>query len=237
MEGDQKNQRVMHRLAGRIAAGGIRGLATALLRNYIYTHERHYLFYRPFAQVAHGFNPEFECRLAREEDLDALEVFASTYPRSQFAAWLREGEFVFLAFHRGTPVAYQIVSRRSRRHKPFSSFPLERNQVWIVDVFTDPAFRRKHVAVQLREFRERTLREMGYAESVASVFETNSASLAYVAQGVSRRIIFVEFSRILFFTSLRVNPGAEAQLNARLAAVTMPGRLQRQRLEADILTA
>ncbi len=204
------------RLTGKFKTVGFGGLVKSLIRNYIFSIEKCYLFYRPLARSGQPRNPMFDFRLASKDDLPSLGRFSSIYRQEQFAEWLRDGDFVFLAWRRGIPVAFQVVSPRSRRHEPFSRFPLNDRQVWIVDIYTSPEYRRNHLALQMREFRENILLSLGYTESVATVRAKNIPSLSYVIRGRQRRIMYFRYMRILWHTSMKFSEDAREELHRYL---------------------
>ncbi len=218
----------------KVRTAGLRLALKAFVHNHVLAYEKCFLFYRPLTCTNHASNPEFQFHIATEVDLPALGKFSSIYPQSQFAEWIRMGELIFLAYHRGTPVAFQVVSKRSRTHLPFSHFPPNARQVWIVDIYTAPAYRRHHLAIQLRDFREKVLLSMGYTESLATVFESNIASLAYVMQGVNRLIVHFRFLRVGWLTSLKVTEHAEELLRQKLlcSGVVLPA--QKEPAQAEV---
>ncbi len=205
-----------NRLGSKLRTEGLAALVKSLVHNYFFSLERCYLFYRPLSRSGRPLNPIFNFRLASKDDLPALGVFSSVYRREQFAEWFRDGDFVFLACRRGAPVAFQIVSPRSRRHEPFSHFVLNDRQVWIVDTYTLPEYRRNHLALQLREFRENILLSLGYTESVSTVRADNIASLSYVTRGVQRRVMYFTYVRMLWHSSIKLREDARGQLHERL---------------------
>ncbi len=120
------------RIAEAVARHGVGGALRDGWRRLVFDRRRFYLFVRPLAADEVPAADVIRCRLAVEDDLPSLDCFADTYRREQFAEWLREGKFVFLAFDGDAPVAYQIATTRSRTVQPYSLFPLAPGQVWVV---------------------------------------------------------------------------------------------------------
>ena len=203
---------VISNIVHRITVRGIRSVIRSLIEDHIFSFQRRFVFYRSLLADAEEISNEFECRLATHTDLIHLQVFASIYRVPQFKEWLDNGNWIFVAYHGGKPVSFHVVSKESRNRPPFSRFSLKDDQVWIVDIYTLPEYRRHHVAQSLRAFRERTLRSLGYTEAISTVLISNLPTLFHAAKGWNLRVKYFTYVRVLWFHWMDVEEDGSGRL-------------------------
>lgn len=211
--------RLIH-LVDLVRTKGIRRIATELFKEYVFEYSRWYVFYRPLTSAT-TFLPDekFRYRLATVDDIERLAVFEPYRFRSEFCNWLENDVWLFIALDGARPVAFDSISRFPPPQLPLSRIALAKDQVWTVDAYTCPEYRRRHVATRLREYRHSVLQKWGYRGNVSSVRNDNLPSLAYVRNyGGSHRLIQrVTYLRVLRFGRISVKEDARMALDGRLS--------------------
>lgn len=151
-----------------------------------------------------------EFRAARPDDLPLIEAFprqtAATY-----RSWLRPGYLLFLALHEGCPIAYRCLSTIP---SPWVAgfFRLRPDQIYSVDVFTLPEYRRRRAAARLRIAMAPVLLGRGFREVLSIQRPDNAESNAYTDRtGIARIGVLTRTciaGRVRFsFTPLSGPPG------------------------------
>jgi hypothetical protein len=198
----------------------------AASENYLFAYRRLYLFYRVLpSSLSPGLGDEFCCRVATLKDIDCLTAFEPYRHPEEFREWLQEGAWVFLALDGERPVAFHAVSPRAPRSRAFSSFELSAKQVWTVDIYTLPEYRRRHVATRLRGFRNLSLREWGFEEIVSHAREDNIPSLVYSSAGSDVRLVQrLTYLRLLWLRRTWLDEDARVILETHLADAKVTGR-------------
>jgi hypothetical protein len=171
-----------------LEAARLRGAAWAartLFRRFFFSHRRAYLLWIPLT-VSDQPTADlgFAHRLATRNDLDRLTVFEPYVPRSRMRRWLEsESTWVFLALDGDRPVAFDCNSSAAPRDTILPPIVLAKHQAWTNELYVVPEYRRRHVSVGLRQYRNREMMGLGFTETVSKVDEDNYASL--------RRIYFI----------------------------------------------
>jgi GNAT superfamily N-acetyltransferase len=117
-------------------------------------------------------NEGVELRFARLEDLPLMWRFTTRIAPSVLRAWCGPSYYFFIALVDGEPVSYRCLS--TRLHPGVSELiRLEPGQLFMVDEFTDPAFRRRGITRQLAHAMTPTLQAWGIRE-VLGVHRTDN---------------------------------------------------------------
>jgi GNAT superfamily N-acetyltransferase len=104
-----------------------------------------------------------ELRFARLEDVPRMHRFTGRMAPSVLRAWCGPSYYFFLALIDGEPVSYRCLS--TRLHPGVVDLiRLEPGQVFMVDEFTDPAFRRRGITRQLAIGMTPILQSLGITE-------------------------------------------------------------------------
>jgi hypothetical protein len=113
-----------------------------------------------------------ELRFARLEDVPSMGRFTTRMAPSVLRAWCGPGYYFFIAVIGGEPVSYRCLS--TRLHPGVSELiRLAPGQLFMVDEFTDPAFRRRGITRQLAIGMMPKLQELGIRE-VLGVHRTDN---------------------------------------------------------------
>jgi hypothetical protein len=198
-----------------VSSRGLFRSCSILLEHCFFSRSREFVLYR-LMRTDGPLNPAFNYRIAQPADLASLDVFNAIYDRKDFAKIFNDGDFLFLALDGNTPIAFQWLSRQSRTRPPYSYFRLHNNQVWVVDLFTLPTYRRLRVASSLRTYRDRFLTDLGYTEVLVPISEDNFASLNFIERATPGAVHYFTFTRILWFTMFRREHNAKNRLINRL---------------------
>ncbi|HET9492375.1 MAG TPA: hypothetical protein VFR64_21850 [Methylomirabilota bacterium] len=145
---------------------GGRRAARRLVTTYIAGRQRSYLLQSNYETVA-GLplsDNGLVFRLARPDDLPALTERFTQVPPSTFQAWLGPNHFLYLALAGNKPAAFRcdstIVSPGLR-----SILHLRPDQVFMVDISTAPAFRRRGITRLIRIAMARHMLRLGFRDS------------------------------------------------------------------------
>lgn len=104
-----------------------------------------------------------ELRFARPDDVPRMERFTGRMAPSVLRTWCGSDYYFFVALVDGEPVSYRCLS--TRLHPGVSELiRLEPGQLFMVDEFTDPAFRRRGLTRRLAIAMTPTLRGLGIQE-------------------------------------------------------------------------
>ena len=196
----------------------IRSLLTAFFRSYVFLYEKRYVFYR---QIKLGDCPSkntFSYRLTTREDIHAMAVFEPHHTRSEFLKWLDRDCWIFVAFDGSRPISFQCISRTAGSRPPLSWIPLTNEQLWVVDTFTLPEYRRRHVTSNLKDYRDRAVAEWGCREIVSSVLEANTPSLALAYRRNPDLIQRFTFMQVFLFRRMWMEKEARTTLEEYLKA-------------------
>jgi hypothetical protein len=190
--------------------------ARAFFCAYIFLYEKRYVFYRQIKLRDWLSNNTFLYRLATREDIDAMAVFEPHHTRYQFRRWLKRGCWIFAAFDGNRPISFECMSRTAGRHPPLSWISLTNEQLWVVNTFTLPEYRRRHVSSNLKDYRDRAVMEWGYREIASSVPETNIPSLSLAYRRNPDVIQRFTFLRLFLFRRMWMEEDARTMLEVDL---------------------
>ncbi len=198
----------MHNFA-RIRQIGLRKLVQVAFQEFIFSRKRGLLFCRSICDspVPVEMDSLTCCRVESEDEVLQLGAFSGMYSIEEMKEWIRRGKFLFVARFEGVPVAFQCLSPYSRTRMPYSRFPLSEGQVWVIDTYTLPAYRRRGIASALRQFRNWYLARHGVSEVVNAVGVRNIASLRYGLKIPYRSVQYFHYTRLLWMQRLTVSDG------------------------------
>jgi GNAT superfamily N-acetyltransferase len=163
---------------------GVRWAARTLRRRFLVSYRQAFLFRTPMVPEE-ASSPEtpvsdalLEFRLASPEDLDRLGVFQPYVARSRMRRWLEtENTWVFLALDGDRPVAFECHSTALPPDSVLPPIVLTKAQVWLIEMYVVPEYRRRHVSMGLRQYRRRLMRTWGFEEAFSKIDADNYASL------------------------------------------------------------
>jgi GNAT superfamily N-acetyltransferase len=185
---------------------GVRYSFNRLVFGYVAGSERWVLFYNdldgPPAPARHG---EITFRPYDSGDAESLAVFEPRISRSRFMAWIEDGCFAHLALHGARPVAYRLVSTRGPRGPLSRVVRLGPDEVWVVDLYCVPEYRRRGIGVWLSLNMDRSLAAAGYRGMYSSnLLRAPAAIRTTFKQGDQFRAL-VTYRRRLFRQTLTVS--------------------------------
>ena len=106
-----------------------------------------------------------EIRAARRDDLPHMQRFHARQPAAVLESWLGADYFFFIALSAGDPITYRCVS--TRVHPALlDSLALNRDQLFMVDEFTDPPYRRRGITRQIAIATNAVLMDHGYRQVI-----------------------------------------------------------------------
>jgi hypothetical protein len=182
---------------------GIRKTAGVAFESYVFSYRQYYLSYTPVAGVpSTAEEAAFHCRLATMNDVERLTVFESYRRQSEFREWLSSGSWVFIALDGELPVAFNVASTDDFVQPPFSRIPLRNHQIWGVDLYTLPSYRRRGAARAVADYKFRFLAEKGFKEYVTFTRADNKAATAMSTKRAGREFCRLTYLRILFFSRI-----------------------------------
>ena len=118
-----------------------------------------------------------ELRYGRESDLPVMARFAERQYPETLRTWCGPDHYFFIALCHGEAVAYRCLARAV--HPLVEGFlGLEPHQLYVVDEFTAPAFRRRGLTRQLAIAMNPRLRMAGFTEVVGIHRTDNEATRA-----------------------------------------------------------
>ena len=129
--------------------------------------------------------PSIDIRAARPADLPALERLGRQRPDT-LRAWMRPGQFLFVAEHAGEIIGYRALAPKPH---PWVAgyFRLRPDQIYGLDLFTHPAWRRRGVTYELMAYANPRLLAQGYREVISIQRVDNHESIATTrARGIAR---------------------------------------------------
>jgi len=149
------------------------------------------------------------CRPFAPSDAGSLDAFEPHARASTILAQLEEGCWVDLAFDKGQPVAFRVVSSQGPRYPPLGRLmTLEPHQVYVVYSFCLPAYRGRGIATRLGLAMDRRLAAAGYRELVAASPLYNTASIRLQMGKGYRPISRLSFRRSLSYARYAVDTDA-----------------------------
>lgn len=150
----------------------------------------------------------FEIRAARLDDLPALQTFTTRMSRQALRAWCGRDYYFFIALHAGVPVSYRCLSRHV--HPGVVGFiRLAPYQIFMVDEFTVPEFRRRGITRQLAIAMAPLLGARGFREVLGIHRVDNQDTIAAVRAKDIPRIGTVTRLRMLGRTSFTYEPASD----------------------------
>ena len=206
------------RLVHLVTVKGIRRTLKVGFESYIFAYQQFSLSYRSLPDVT--FPPEasdFHCRLATINDIERLKVFEPYRRRSEFREWLANGTWVFIAFDGKLPVSFRVASAAPFLQPPWSRISLQKQQLWVVDAYTLPSYRRRGAAQALVNYRDGFLAARGFRESVSFRRLDNETAAAMWANRPSyrpsREVHRLTYLRILFYSRIWMESAAKNDLS------------------------
>lgn len=187
------------RLLHLVRVKGIRRTVKAGFESYVFAYQQFSVSSRPLVPFP-AEETDFHCRLATMNDLKRLEVFEPYRKRSEFREWITNGSFVFIALDGELPVAFNVASTAAFVQLPFSKIPLQAHQIWGVDLYTLPSYRRRHAARALVSYKYIFLAARGFQELLSFTRTDNKATAAMWANHPRREGHRLTYLRILFFS-------------------------------------
>jgi len=178
---------------------------TTFFETYLFAYRRFYLAFNPTSELAAPplTGNDFLYRIANLEDLDQLSAAFEPYRTgAEFRDWMKNG-WVFVAWYRDLPVAFSVVSRATPIIPPFCSIHLRADQLWVEDLYTLTAHRRRHVAWRLVSYRDYVLLEWGFRETVATTRYDNPAGVGHQRKKASSEIYCFTYIRFLWFSRIK----------------------------------
>ncbi len=118
-----------------------------------------------------------ELRYAREADLPTMARFVERQYPETLRAWCSPDHYFFIAVCNGEAIAYRCLARTV--HPLIEGFlTLAPHQLYVVDEFTAPAFRRRGLTRQLAIAMNPRLRMAGFSEVIGIHRTDNEATRA-----------------------------------------------------------
>jgi hypothetical protein len=138
-----------------------------------------------------------ELRHARLEDVPRMTRFATRIAPSILRAWCGPEYYFFIALIEGEPVSYRCLS--TRLHPGVAELiRLEPGQLFMVDEFTDPAFRRRGITRQLAVGMMPRLQELGIREVLGIHRTDNDDTIAAARKKGIPRLGTITRCRVLW---------------------------------------
>jgi len=138
-----------------------------------------------------------ELRFARLDDVPMMTAFAGRMSASVLRTWCGPSYFFFLALVDGRPISYRCLS--TQLHPGVAELiRLGPGQLFMVDEFTDPAFRRRGMTRQLALGMMPTLERLGISEVVGIHRTDNHDTIAAANKKGIPRIGTVTRYRVLW---------------------------------------
>jgi GNAT superfamily N-acetyltransferase len=148
----------------------------------------------------------FELRFATRADLPAMEGFRRRVTRETLERWCGPGYFFFIALAAGAPVSYRCLSPLV--HPGVAGFIAPGpDQIFMVDEFTVPEFRRRGLTRHLAGAMTPFLLPHGYREVLGIHRTDNHDTIAAVKAKQIPRVGTIIRWRFLWWTWFRLLPG------------------------------
>jgi GNAT superfamily N-acetyltransferase len=129
---------------------------------------------------------DFEYRFARRDDVPRMEALTRRMSPGILALWCGADYYFFLTLRDGQPVSYRCLSRLV--HPGVVGFVrLRSDQIFMVDEYTVPEFRRRGITRQMAIAMAPLLLELGYREVLGIHRTDNHDTVAAArAKGIPR---------------------------------------------------
>lgn len=128
----------------------------------------------------------FDYRFARQEDVPRMEGFTTRMSPDILALWCGADYYFFLTLRDGEPVSYRCLSRLVHPGV-VGLVRLRPDQIFMVDEYTVPAFRRRGITRQMAIAMAPLLLELGYREVLGIHRTDNHDTIAAArAKGIPR---------------------------------------------------
>lgn len=159
-----------------------------------------------------------EIRAARREDVPAMQMFTTRMSRQTLHTWCGPDYYFFITLKDGVPISYRCLSRLV--HPGMIGFiELRPHQIFMVDEFTAPEFRRRGITRQLAVAMTPLLVAHGFQEVLGIHRVDNEDTIAAVrAKGIPR-IGTVTRWRVLGKTSFTYEPATAVTATALDAGI------------------
>jgi hypothetical protein len=205
---------------------GMRRSLVKLLSAYVLGRQRWYMTREDLTRYA-GVPVEangIEFRFARPEDLPSMAAFTRRIPAGTLRVWCSGVYYFFLALHEGCPVSYRCLS--PLLHPGVVGFMrLRRDQIFMVDEFTVPAYRRRGITRQMAIAMTDGLLAHGFREVLGIHRIDNHDTIAAArAKGIPR-IGTLTRTRLLWKTSFRFHPADPLTAASAVPARVLAGAL------------
>jgi len=188
-----------------------------------------YVFHKLVAPPAPGnIDGVFACRELTGKDEHLRDAFDRPRWRSEVAAWLDDPDVsLFVAFYAGQPVAYESISIRLPKERPFRALALADNEVWVRDTYALPGYRARGVIRALHAKRNATMAALGLCGTVTAVPVDRPALLAATYDALTWKVESLDYRRVLVFGRTHIEPDVLERLEHRLL-------VNRQRRRAEL---
>ena len=187
---------------------GPRRALAKLVTGYVAGSQRWHVTFEDLTRYADRPNDadDLEFRFGRADDVPRMRRFAARVPDAILERWCDPDFFFFLTLVGGEPVSYRCLS--TRVHPGVAGFiRLGPGQVFMVDEFTDPGFRRRGITRRMAVAMAPRLLARGVREVVGIHRVDNHDTIAAVrAKGIAR-VGTVTRTRLLWKVWFDWSPG------------------------------
>jgi GNAT superfamily N-acetyltransferase len=192
---------------------GPRRTVGKFLGSYVVGRQRWFLTCEDLSRYA-GLAPVgagLEFRFARPADVDAMGEFTRRMSPHILRLWCRPGYFFFLTLAGGRPVSYRCLSPSV--HPGVVGFVrLRDDQIFMVDEYTVPEFRRRGITRQMAIAMTPMLLARGYREVLGVHRVDNADTIAAARAKHIPRLGTITRSRVLWRTRFHWEPSPDGNL-------------------------
>jgi GNAT superfamily N-acetyltransferase len=208
-----------------VKSRGVWGTLRGLFVTFVYHREHLVLYYKSMAEEIQPVTPKISgiTRRATAADLDGLQVFTHHHSRAQFARWIDKG-WVWVFEHEGQFIAYRIVTQELPRvGAPHELVRLEPTDVWVVNMYTLPAYQGLRVQAALITHVLAANRAAGFRREISIGRVDNESSRRTIGLSGGREMQEMMRTRFLGFTRYRfVETGARRYYDGQTSGGGQP---------------
>jgi hypothetical protein len=203
---------------------GVGGAWHKLLTTYLFGRDAWYVTIEDLSQWvgAPVECSEFEIRAATLADIDRMTGLMARQHEKTLRAWCRHDHYFFIALANGEAVSYRCLSRRV--HAAVNRIvTLRPQQLFMVDEYTVPAFRRRGITRQLAIVMNPLVFRAGFREVVGIHWTDNENTRAATrAKGIATigMLTRVRRGRTTQFTYESFGPTLDAPLSPDVRQIT-----------------